>query len=198
MATPDTMISTSDFERMVHRSLGELLLANGYQLGDASPYRVRYERDAAFIDVEYDASRSRELTIWLGEAGGTNEPPLELPDVLRATPCGEDAIEQIARSQTGDAAFLERLLGDTRGLLVECGEPFLRGDASAFVAARRIRSQRARAYTAELRNRGVFDAADAAWQDKHYGRVHDLLNPIRDSLDEPHRRRLEFAEKRLG
>lgn len=66
-----------------------------------------------------------------------------------------------------------------------------------FAAARRLRSERAAQYTAELRNSAILEAADVAWKKKDDGRVHDLLNPIRDSLDESHRRRLTFAEKRL-
>lgn len=197
MATLGAMISTADFERMVHTALSGLLAASGFRLGDASPYRVRYDCDATFVDVDYDASRSRELTIWLGDAARGNEPPLELPDALRATSCGAEAIEQIARSQTEDAAVLAQILTGARDLLAEFGAPFLRGDASAFTTARRVRSQRARTHTAELRDRGVYEAADTAWVDKDYGRVHDLLDPIRDSLDESHTRRLEFAEKRL-
>jgi hypothetical protein len=65
------------------------------------------------------------------------------------------------------------------------------------LAARTLRSERAAYYTAQLGSRGLLDEADAAWDEKDYGRVHDLLNPIRDSLGESHRRRLKFAEKRL-
>jgi len=82
-------------------------------------------------------------------------------------------------------------------LLSGCGRPFLRGDPSAFARARALRSERARAYTGELQLRGVLEAARAAWEERDYGRVHDLLNPLRDSLDEVHRRRLAFAQKRL-
>jgi hypothetical protein len=150
------------------------------------------------VDPEPVDPQHPELTIWLGGAGQNDEPPLALPDVLRATQCEIDAIDRIARSQTGDATALERLLNDARDLMSVCAQAFLRGDPSAFASARGIRSERARAYTAELRNRGVLEAADAAWQNKDYGRVHDLLNPLRDSLDEHHLRRLNFAEQRLG
>jgi hypothetical protein len=194
----ESMISMADFEQMVKSSVGELLTAEGFRRGEGLPFRIRYERGALFVDIEYETSRSRELTIWLGDADRNGEPPLTLPDALRATGCGAEAIERIARSQTGDPAFLERLLNDARELLSRFGQPFLRGDDSAFARAREIRSERARAYTAELQTRPVLEAADSAWQAKDYGRVHDLLNPMRDSLDESHRRRLRFAEKRLG
>ncbi len=197
MAAAESMISSADFEQMVESSVGELLAAEGFRRGEALPFHIRYERDALFVDIEYEASRSRELTIWLGDADRNGEPPLTLPDALLATDCDAQAIERIARSQSGDPAFLERLLNDARDLLAEFAQPFLHGDGSAFARARAIRSDRARAYTEELQNRPVLEAAVTAWEAKDYGRVHDLLNPIRDSLDEAHRRRLRLAEKRL-
>jgi hypothetical protein len=81
--------------------------------------------------------------------------------------------------------------------LYKCGEDFVAGDRDTFAAARELRSHRAEAYTQNLRGRGVLETADAAWGERDYGRVHDLLNPIRESLDRVHRRRLEFAEKKL-
>jgi hypothetical protein len=197
MDATEPMISAPEFEQMVETSVGEMLTAEGFRRGEDSPFRVRYERGTLFVEVEYEATRSRELTIWLGDADRIGEPPLTLNDVLRATDCDAEAIERIARSQTGDATFLRRLLCDARDLLSRFGQPFVHGDESAFARARSIRSERARAYTTELQHRPVLEAADTAWQAKDYGRVHDLLNPIRDSLDESQKRRLEFAEKRL-
>lgn len=193
----EPMISAAEFEQMVEASVGDLLTADGFRRGENAPFRARFERGTLFVDVEYETTRSRELTIWLGDADRRGEPPLTLNDALRATDCDEEARERIARSQTGDTTFLERLLYDARDLLSRFGQPFLHGDESAFARARGIRSERARAYTTELQDRPVLEAADTAWQAKDYGRVHDLLNSIRDSLDESQQRRLKFAEKRL-
>ena len=198
MAAAESMIASADFEEMVASSLGDLLTAEGFRRRDLMPFLIRYERGNAFVDVEYEASRSRELTIWIGDADRNAEPPLTLPDALRATNCDAQTIERIARSQSGDRTFLERLLFDARELLSTFGRPFLRDDDSAFARARHIRSSRARAYTAELQNRAVLEAAEKAWHVKDYGRVHELLDPIRDSLSEPHSRRLRFAESRRG
>lgn len=197
MDPPEPMISPSEFEQMVEASVGRLLTAEGFCHGEDSAFRIRYERGALFVEVEYEPTRSRELTIWFGDADRTGEPPLTLNDVLRATDCDVALSSDFARSQTGDVALLERLLHDARDVLARFGGPLLRGDEAAFARARGIRSEQARAYTAELRNRPVLEAADTAWRAKDYGRVHDLLNPIRDSLDETQKRRLDFAERRL-
>jgi hypothetical protein len=189
------MISAADFNGLVESSFGETLTAHGFHVDQEWPYRIRYRRGDVFVDADYDASRSRELTVWVGRDDEDDEPPLALPDVLRATTCDLESIDRAARTQTGDPAFLAELLAEAGDLLARFGQPFLQGARPAFLAARRLRSERARAYTAELRTRGALEAADAAWNGKDYDKVRELLDPIRESLDESHLRRLVFAEK---
>jgi hypothetical protein len=191
------MIDDRDFAGLVRRTLGAALEAYGYKLADVEAFRVRFLKPSSFVEVSYDAARSQELSIWLGESPTDPEPPLELADALRASNCDADDVRFAELMQTSNADALERLLERAANLLRECAEQLLAGDHDAFDAARRLRSERAAEYTAELRNRPILQAADVAWKKKDYGRVHDLLNPIRDSIGESHRRRLTFTEKRL-
>jgi hypothetical protein len=191
------MIDERHFASLVHRTLGAALKAYGYNPAGGNAFRVRFEKPSSFVEVTYDAGRSQELSIWLGESPTDPEPPLELADVLRASECDADDIRFAELIQTSDADALERLLGRAADLLRGCASQLLADGHDAFAAARRLRSERAAEYTAELRNRTVLEAADVAWKQQDYGRVHDLLNPIRDSVGESHRRRLTFAEKRL-
>src|SRR5919198_3357224 len=192
------MIDEATFEQDVRRKVGGVLDAYGFEPASASGFRVRFEKPPAYVEVTYDASRSHEVSIWLRESSDDREPPLELADVLRATDRSAEDIEFAELIQTSDADALSRLLERASRLLRQCaGGLFLTDGRDAFAAARALRSARAAAYTTEVRNRGVLDAADAAWEKKDYGRVHDLLDPIRDSLGEPQRRRLEFAAKKL-
>lgn len=193
------MIDETTFERVVRRIIGRTLDAYDYdhEPSGSDAYRVRFERLTSYVEVTYDAARSHEVSIRLGECPAVSEPPLELADVLRATDCNVEDIGSVELIQTSDADALGRLLERAAALLRECAGRALGGGHDAFAVARAIRSERAPAYTAELRNRGALAEADAAWKEKDYGRVHDLLNPIRDSLRPSDRRRLEFAEKKL-
>lgn len=191
------MIDDGTFADVTRRTLGATLAAYSYGPAIADPFRVRFEKPSSYVEVVYDASRSQEVSIWLGESPNSSEPPLELPDVLRATSCDADDVQFAELIQTSDPDALERLLERASELLRRCASRFLEDGHDAFLAARTLRSERAAYYTAQLRSRGLLDEADAAWDEKDYGRVHDLLNPIRDSLGESHRRRLKFAEKRL-
>lgn len=191
------MIDERAFADLAHRTLGAALQSYGYQAAGADPFRLRFQKPSSYLEVSYDASRSQEVSIWLGESPTGPEPPLELADVLRATDCDADDVRFAELIQTSDADALGRLLDRAADLLRRCAKQFLEDGHDAFTAARRLRSEHAAEYTAELRNRGLLEAADAAWQKRDYGRVHDSLNPIRDSLGDSHRRRLTFAEKRL-
>jgi hypothetical protein len=191
------MIDERHFAALVQRTLGAALDAYGYKPAGVDAFRVLFQKPSSFVEVTYDAARSQEVSIWFGELPTAPEPPLELADVLRVSDCDADDIRSAELIQTSDADALERLLDRVVNLLRGCANQFLADGHDAFAAARRLRSERAAEYTAELRNRTIVKAADVAWTTKDYGRVHDLLNPIRDSLGESHRRRLTFAEKRL-
>lgn len=190
------MIDERGFEEVACQTVGSVLGAYGYMLVAATDFRVRFERPTSYVEVTYDASRSNEVSIWLDELPAHTEPPLELADVLRATDCGSNDIRFAELIQTTDAVALRRLLARAAQLVRDCATPFLDDGRESFDTARELRSRRAAAYTARMRNRPVFEAADAAWAEKEYDRVYDLLNPIRSSIDEPHLRRLEFAERK--
>lgn len=190
------MIDESTFLSEVRHRFGRVLSQHGYRLVASAGYSVRFGKHLNFVEVDYDAHRSTEVSIWVGDDNEA-EPPLELVDALRATGCGPQALQGLDLMQTSDPDELGRMLRRACRMLVECGESFVAGDPSAFRAARALRSQRAKDYTRETRNRSTLERADVAWSDRDYGQVHDLLNPIRDSLDSKYRRRLEFAGKRL-
>jgi hypothetical protein len=120
-----------------------------------------------------------------------------LADALHATECSMEDIGFAELMQPSDLDALRRLLKRATRLLRECVGAPTRRQPKAFAAARTLRSARATAYTVELRTRGVLEAADAAWELKEYGRVHEILNPIREALGEVHRRRLEFADGKM-
>lgn len=190
------MIDESTFSNKVRRTFGDLLAEFGYEASRADGYSIRFERTPTFVELDYDAQRSHEVSIWLSD-GDELEPPLELVDALRATECEPKDVEGVALMQTDSPADLDVLLQRAAQALRDCGSDFVAGDTNAFAAARELRSQRAESYTVNLQNRSALAAADDAWAAKDYGRVHDLLNPIRDSLGSSYQRRLEFAEKKL-
>jgi len=191
-----SMISEDTFSREVTRAFGYLVRDFGYELVQSDDYTVRFERRPIFVTIGYDAVRSHEISIWVGH-GNDAEPPFELADVLRATGCDQEYVDIVELMQTEDEVALARLLQRAGNLLRAHGTAFLRAAEKAFANARGLRSGRAAEYTTRIQNRCVLEAADTAWMDRDYGRVHELLNPIRASLGRTHRRRLDFVAKKL-
>jgi hypothetical protein len=191
------MINESTFGDVVRGIIGHALDRYDYDMTVDHGFRVRFENPDAFVEVTYDAPRSNEVSIWIGDPASDREPPLELADALRSTECDPNDAESVALMQTTDPAVLTRFLERAAALLCDCAADLLAGDHQAFAEACRRRSRRAVIYTSELSDRRVLDAADAAWAVHDYGQVHDLLNPIRDTLGVAHRRRLKFAERKL-
>jgi hypothetical protein len=157
---------------------------------------MRFERSPVFVDVSYEPQRSHELSAWIGITGDP-EPPFELADVLRATGCPKSDVASVAIMQTGSIIVLRRLLRRVARLMDSWADAFLLGDREAFEDARTMRSDRARQYTSHIVTGGQLSAADAAWSQEDYARVHALLYPIRDRLNKHHLHRLQFAERRL-
>lgn len=190
------MIDVTSFTREAGSAFEFVRSEFGYNLVLSEGYELRYEHGERFVVVAYDAARSHELTLWVGDIGD-GEPPLELADVLRASQCPEDDVDAVALMQTSDEFVLARLLGQAASALRACGSALLKGDAEAFGGAKRLRSQRAAEYTREINNRGILDEADCAWRARDYPRVRELLAPIRDSLSRTHAKRLEYVETKL-
>ena len=187
------MITADCFTERVRRAFAYLAEEFGYEPRGSDDYVVRYERDSVYVSVDYDARRSREITVWVGDANAT-EAPLELADVLHTSAAAPGDVASVELLQTGDPEAAGRLLEHAAGLLRLHGRPFLEGSREAFAQARSLRSRPAAEYTHEVDTRHRLQAADEAWAQRDFARVHDLLNPIRDRLGNTHLGRLKFAE----
>jgi hypothetical protein len=191
------MITPAQFIDIVDRALGPLLSTRGFAMVATDDFTVAFRSPSVSLLVRYD-ERAHELSVWLSDVeDDSGEPPLELPDALRATDCSPSDVEWVSLIQAHDVEPLERLLGRVAEVIERCAAPFLEGDRRSFDSARRTRAARARAYTAEVVNAPAIAEADKAWQARNYELVCEMLRPIRDELDDTHRRRLAFAESKL-
>jgi hypothetical protein len=191
------MITPVQFIDIVDRTLGPGLSARGFAMVAPDDFNVEFRGASASLVVRYE-ERSHELSVWLVDfKDDSGEPPLELPDALRATDCPPSDVESVSLIQAHEVEPLQRLLGHVAGAIGKCAATFLEGDHRSFAAARGIRADRAHAYTAEVVNAPAIAEADSAWQARDYQQVCKLLRPIREALDDTHRRRLAFAEGRL-
>lgn len=191
------MITPAQFIDIVDRALGPVLTPKGFAMVATDDFAVEFRKPPTLLLVRYE-ERSHELSVWLSDgADDSGEPPLELADALRATDCPASEVKSVSLIQAHDVEPLQRLIGHVAEVIAKCAIPFLEGDERSFDEARRIRADRARAYTAQVVNAPAIAEADTAWQGRDYGRVCKLLRPIREELDDTHLRRLAFAESKL-
>ena len=89
-------------------------------------YTIRYQRDRVAVTISYDAERSCEIHA-AADDGNTEEPALELADVLRAAEGASSAIESVELMQIGDEEVASRLLRQATRLLCDHAATFLTG-----------------------------------------------------------------------
>lgn len=191
------MIDSSSFDAINRNRLAPVLEPHGYKNIGSDGFRTRFESPEFFVDVLYDATRSHEISIVLGPLNAVEALSLELSDALRANGSPEDDVRLVASIQASDDDVLSGIMARVAEVLRRSARVFLERRIEPYEEAVRLRSERAATYTSKVMHQPVLEAAETSWAAKDYGRVHDLLNPIRDSLDETHLRRLELAAKRL-
>jgi hypothetical protein len=189
------MITASELADAVAQHFAPAIRNFGLSAVPQSDFSTRYEGQQVFVQVDYDAGRTHELNLRVGQKESP-EPPFTLADLLRATDCPPDLISRVDLIQVADAAVLERQLARCTELLVAYGGPFLQGDPHAFADATALRSESARRYTSRMATAATIEKADSAWRRRDYDLVYALLGPIRSDLDLSHRRRLDFAVRR--
>lgn len=191
------MLTPAQFADIVNRAFGPVLSTKAFAMVATDDFTVAFRSPSASLMVSYE-EHSHELNVWLSDVNDAfDAPPLELPDALRATHCPASEVDSVTLIQAHDPEPVERLLRRVADVIRKYASPFLEGDRGSFDVGRRIRADRARAYTARIVDAPAIAEADTAWQARDYRRACEILGPMRDRLDDTHRRRLTFAERKL-
>jgi hypothetical protein len=144
------MLTPAQFADIVNRVFGPLLSTKGFAMVATDDFTVAFRSPSASLVIGYE-ERSHELTAWLSEVNDdSDERPLELPDALRATDCPASEVDSVSLIQAHDPEPVERLLRRVADVIRKYASPFLEGDRGSFDVGRRIRADRARAYTARI------------------------------------------------
>lgn len=191
------MIDERTFQIKVERAFRTLMASLNYYQTRSDGYIARYENDLFFFEVRYDANRTNELTFWFGRLG-SSDLPLEIADILQFAKCDESIVIAVGQIQTDKADILEHKLNATANYMRQYCTGTLSGGEEEYEKVYRDMGVRSQEYTDRLSIQPILDTAEIAWVQKEYDRVHDLLNPIKDHLDNRLKRRLRYAEKKLS
>ena len=112
-----------------------MLSTKGFAMVATDDFTVEFRGPSASLVFRYE-EQSHELSVWLSNfEDDSGEPPLELPDALRATDCPPSDVESVSLIQTHEVEPLERLLGHVAEV-IGSAPPRSSSDRRSFDAAR--------------------------------------------------------------
>ena len=178
------------------RYFGFLETSYGFRCVLSSETAVRWETDGVFVQLRYDAHRSYEVGLEIGQLTAEAArlgPPFTLGEVLGLAGF---ALADRPFFQTSTEERLEAATREIARLLVQYGKKFLLNDAEAFKSLSRQREQDCTSYAEERNVTRMRTAADKAWHERDYKAVVDLYREQMERLTLAETKRYEIALKR--
>ncbi len=116
---------------------------------------------------------------------------------------GKDAweAEGFGRStmfQVSNKEGVQNIVPKVARIVQKYGQPFLEGDTAFYDELAKANERASLKFQREQIIGQIRKEAEAAWTAKDFARVAELFQPVRDELTEIDRKKLEYAEKRLG
>jgi hypothetical protein len=190
-----TSVRDLGFPEQVRSRFRFLEAEYGFALSENAPTLVSYLNDRMFVRF-YHGRRSYELGLELGRVGRPDEEanPFRMSDLIGTVDAdaGRRYRSFSASNRENLKRGLDRVLEDLR----EYGRRALAGDHSVFDEMERRRQLWTDEFAAEVNNARVRSLAEAAWSDRDFRRVAELLGSIESSLSRAERLKLEYARRR--
>ena len=156
------------------------------------PTFLRYQSNKLFVNV-YHGRLSYEIDVEIGRLSDPDQRRYWIADVLGAILGWKD--KSMTYFQASNQKALRGCIQVIADLVAKHYRPMLAGDLSVLDRVAAYGSEKNAAYTRQLVEQPVRDAAHKAWRAKDYVKVRELYGSIRDSLVPVERKRLEYAEK---
>jgi hypothetical protein len=184
------------FNDAVHQCFDPLAGRHGLRCVSSTPEIVRFANEKVFLQIGFDAVRSFEVGVEVGEIStstGLSERPFNLAEVLKL-------------HSSPDATYVERLQASKPDVLVRAIEKLsmltekyatdlLDGVAIDFVRLGEFRDKECTEYALSRDLGYAREDAEKAWKNKNYLAVVEAYKPFEAMLSEVERKRLVFAEK---
>jgi hypothetical protein len=184
--------------KLAPQSFGFLEASYGFRRVLSNEAAVRWETDGVFVQVRYDAHRSYEVGLEIGQLTAEAArlgPTFSLGEVLGL------AGFPLADRPFYQASTEERLKTAIEGiarLLAQHGTPLLRNDADVFRSLAQQRDKDGKSYAEERTLKRMRSAADKAWHEHDYRAVVDLYREQIRHLTPAEAKRYEIAARHIG
>lgn len=186
-------MSDLGLQAQVQRHFNFLVSEKGFECTESTPYRVRFESVAVFIELVFDGHRSYEVGLLIGKINSKNL-PFSINEILRLRRAPESFLLTQATTEKALAASVAKLAQALRIY----GSDFIAGKESSFVEVEELRQRECRQYALDRDLRMARTKAEVAWHKKDYATVIKVLKPLRSALTASEVGKLEFAEKQCG
>lgn len=189
---------TSDFPNLVQKDFSFLVADYRFRCVKATNYAVRFESDEVFVVVHYDAGRSYELDVEIGELNilyNGQERPFNLGEVLRLEGVAEK--ERYTLFQASTLPALSNCVAKLSSLLSVYAVELLQHDKFAFKRLSDLREKECDQYELEAKLAHIRREVQIAWRNKDYAKVAKLYKPVESAISDAEKKKLAFAEKQL-
>lgn len=185
-------MSDLELQAQAQQHFGFLTAEKGYKCTESTPFRVRFESPAAFVELVFDGIRSCELSLLIGKNGSAN-PPFSIDELLRLRRAPEAERFSLVQVTSNDA--LASFVAQFAEMLRKHGESFIAGDEQSFAELAEQRRREIQTYALERDLLRARTEADMAWRKMDYATVAKVLKPFRAALTAAEAGKLEFAER---
>jgi len=188
----------SDFPNLVQKEFSFLVTDYRFRCINATNYAVRFESDEVFVVVHYDADRSYELDVEIGELNilyNGQERPFNLGEVLRLEGVAEK--EKYTLFQASTLPALSNCVAKLSSLLSAYAVELLQHNKFTFKRLSDLRKKECDQYELEVNLAHIRREVQIAWKNKDYAKVVKLYKPVESAISDAEKKKLAFAEKQV-
>jgi len=159
---------------------------------------MKYETKDVFVCVEFDGTRSFEISCSVGREDnfkGSSQVPFDLGEIMRSQ--GVAAEDAHAAFQVTTNQSLKKFLAVLATQLDKYGKDMLLGRDHAFAEVSVCRDAECVEYSQKTEIRQVRSSLEAAWANRDYRQVIRLLDPVVDKLSDAEKKKLHYAKSHI-
>ena len=192
-------MNSIDFENLVNNEFKFLEKKYGFRCVSSSLELVRYENNDIFVVIRYDANRSYELGVEIGQLKAVfngQERPFSLNEVFRLYKLNEAGIHSAVQASSQEAVV--NCITKMASQLSQYGSDFLSNDVFAYKRLSDQREKECNDYELQTKLLHIRSDAQTAWKNKDYKQVIALFEPVKGELSDAELKKLHYAQKQIG
>ncbi|MDO6705964.1 hypothetical protein [Photobacterium sp. 1_MG-2023] len=191
-------MSTNNFESLVQKGFSFLVSDYHFRCVEVTNHVVRFESDKVFVAVRYDADRSYELDVEIGELNvlyGGQERPFNMGEILRLEGVAEK--ERYTFFQASTPSVLANCVAKLSSLLSTYAVELLQHNEFVFKRLSGLRERECDQYELKSKLAHIRREVQISWKNKDYAKVATLYKPVESSISDAEKKKLAFAEKQV-